>query len=898
MVSTGATPPQPPAQPKQSKLKKPRPSTKWADALDTAESLVGASNYAAMTSSSQENLEKAMSTLGEQYQTKGIPKLLVKLQPMIANLKAFEGVIGTFTQANPEIANLVWGSMRVLLEVSARYVSTFTALVDRLAHSALIWPRFQTYRTLFPSYDRIESGIVDFYTHYVQFCGESIRFFKRRPLHAMLRFSWSKEEHRFETLATKMQECDAYLKEEANIAHMTDHQKDMDNLAKLIKKQLPDGNANLPCRRIPFAQNHHFFHQTTLFDQITTHTQSQRSKYPSSPVSILLHGLGGIGKTQTVTQLAYLHWDVSDAVIWINADSLPKLANDYYEAAKEMCLATEDERSAGIAALRRWFEETDKKWILIFDNVEDAQHLLDYWPRRGVSGTILLTSRGSLSGSNLVTDEILLEPLSVADSGTMLSSMLRLDPNDPSTNQYTQALAAQVHGLPLAISQVAGFVAQTKIPLSSCVDIYRKRESAAFLRSESTGMDRLQYQYTLNTVFSITFDKLNDNARSILDHCAILDPDSIPEDILMSKVPGLQAVSWNGDQLQFNLSLSDLFEYSLLRRNNSSTSLNIHREVQYSAIRELSQRDRTSLATTFSNVCRILYEAHPRQSPLGEPIPDWIRCEKFSRHIMHVYHVFVETCQSRASRHVLKLLTELYCDCGVYLWARGFLDESETLARASISIADDILEEHDYLRAQPRTLLGCILMCREHQLAEATTSLQEALTIREKHVYQCYPAGQLPMEVDIQLANAYNNLGIVKRQANLLDAAAILNEQSTAIKKKYPQDQMAFLLALSQHNQGQVRLAQGRTEEALTLLRESVTLISHTDSEMQVRKAKFLYSLGTLEMKLGDVRSAESSLLNALSIRQRFTPNSSVAALTSHRLGVLFNKSGEFSKAE
>jgi len=840
-----------------------------------------------------------MNEIGEKYKQKGVPKTLSRLQPMILNLKAFEGVIGTFTQSNPEIANLVWGSMRVLLEISVRYLSTFTLLVDGLAKSANLWPRFQQYRALFPKNDRIEKAIAKYYAHYITFCGESIKFFKHRPLHAMVRFSWSKEEMLFENLNASMKDCKTYLHEEANAAHIADHQSDIERLARLIKRELPTTTVKLPCRRIPFAQNPRFYHRHKVFDLIDVRIRSHRASSNNNPASILLYGLGGIGKTQIAMHFAYTHWDSSDAVIWIGANGAPNLVNDYSEAAKEMSLTLTDDRSAAIAALRRWFEETDKPWILIFDNVEDPQILADYWPRRGASGTIVVTSRARLQGSNLVRDEIRLEPLDDKDSGAMLRQLLNLQPGDAGSDKDTEELAAQVHGVPLAISQIAGFISQTKLPISSCVELYKKRENAERLRSTNTGLDQLQYQHTLDTVFGLTFDKLNDNARSILDHCALLDPDAIPQDIFTTPPLDLTGFTWNSDELQFNLHLSNLFEYSLLQRNVSNTSLNIHREVQYSAIQTLAKRGDDALSIAFSNVARVLYRHHPRQSPLGEPIPDWDRCEKYSKHVFHHHRIFVEHCASVAPRDVLKLLTELYCDCGVYLWARGFLNESEVLAKASIAIADDILEQHDCLRAQPRTLLGCILMCREGQLAEATRSLQEALTIREDNVKMCHPNGQLPIEIDIQLANSYNNLGILKRQALSLDEAAALNEQSMAIKRKYPKDQMAFLLALSHHNQGQTRLTQNRIGDALTHFRDSVSLMSYySNSEMLVRKAKFLYTLGSLEMKIGDVESAETSLLNALNIRQQHAPNSGVAALTSHRLGVFYHETGELDKAE
>jgi hypothetical protein len=46
-----------------------------------------------------------------------LSRILARAEPFIAHLRSFSNVIATFTQAHPEIASLVWGSLALVLEV-------------------------------------------------------------------------------------------------------------------------------------------------------------------------------------------------------------------------------------------------------------------------------------------------------------------------------------------------------------------------------------------------------------------------------------------------------------------------------------------------------------------------------------------------------------------------------------------------------------------------------------------------------------------------------------------------------------------------------------------------------------------------------------------------------------
>ena len=242
------------------------------------------------------------------------------------------------------------------------------------------------------------------------------------------------------------------------------------------------------------------------------------------------------------------------------------------------------------------------------------------------------------------------------------------------------------------------------------------------------------------------------------------------------------------------------------------------------------------------------------------------------------------------------LLTELFCDCGVYLWAHGQYNQAEALAKTSIQLADFALQEHDNLRAQPYTLLGCVYIRIENSLDAAIRCLDTALQIRKENSRIIYDDKNLPLADDIQLANAYSNLGIVKKQAGEYEAAASLHQKSMDIKQKYPIDQMAFLLALSYDNLGRVREAQGELQDAARLFSQATELLKDhsTQDGTHHRMAQFTCSLARVEAKLGQTASAEKHFWDALEIFQKTVGTFHTdAGLAAYHLGSILSNKGE-----
>jgi AAA ATPase domain len=106
---------------------------------------------------------------------------------------------------------------------------------------------------------------------------------------------------------------------------------------------------------------------------------------PGNRSILVLHGLGGIGKTQLATKYATDHCDEYLAVIWLNGNGADSLNQSFAEAARRL----RDEHPTSTAlktivelvntaemalAMVRWLGRgSNKEWLLVFDNVDNPK---------------------------------------------------------------------------------------------------------------------------------------------------------------------------------------------------------------------------------------------------------------------------------------------------------------------------------------------------------------------------------------------------------------------------------------------------------------------------------------------------------------------------------------------
>lgn len=147
----------------------------------------------------------------------------------------------------------------------------------------------------------------------------------------------------------------------------------------------------LPIFEVPFPQKVTFTGRQHELDAIHEHFTPKET---TSAVPYVITGLGGMGKTQLAVQYAHRHRHEYDLVWWFRSEDSTLLGDDLRDLSLRLNLdiKTVAEQQIYINFVRGWFQKTDIKWLLIFDNAENPDELEPILPS-GQTGHILITSR-------------------------------------------------------------------------------------------------------------------------------------------------------------------------------------------------------------------------------------------------------------------------------------------------------------------------------------------------------------------------------------------------------------------------------------------------------------------------------------------------------------------------
>ena len=105
-------------------------------------------------------------------------------------------------------------------------------------------------------------------------------------------------------------------------------------------------------------------------------------EHHGSRKTAVVHGLGGMGKTQLALAYAQRHKDDYSAVFWVNSKDVDTLKQGYAAAARRIyrehpslvhlkAVAEASDRDEAAEAVKRWLSSAgNDRWMVIFDNYD------------------------------------------------------------------------------------------------------------------------------------------------------------------------------------------------------------------------------------------------------------------------------------------------------------------------------------------------------------------------------------------------------------------------------------------------------------------------------------------------------------------------------------------------
>ncbi|KAJ7635318.1 hypothetical protein FB45DRAFT_483618 [Roridomyces roridus] len=237
----------------------------------------------------------------------------------------------------------------------------------------------------------------------------------------------------------------------------------------------------------------------------------------------LLHGLGGIGKTQIalkfIDDLASKFSDIF--LLDMSSQTTIKAGLKNIAIIKQTGSTQED--------AMKWLGDVQSNWFLLFDNADDPNINLNPYLPRCNQGNILITSRNpGLSvhaGAHwLVSD------MEESDAAVLLLKGAAKDVTDPNM-ETAREISQALYCLPLAITQASAFIAKSG-KFKGYLELYKRNRDR--LLGEKPTQQQDGYTQSVYTTWEMSFHRLSPTAQTLLQLCSCLHYQGISEMIFQN----------------------------------------------------------------------------------------------------------------------------------------------------------------------------------------------------------------------------------------------------------------------------------------------------------------------------------------------------------------------------
>ncbi|KAF8348018.1 P-loop containing nucleoside triphosphate hydrolase protein [Amanita rubescens] len=245
-----------------------------------------------------------------------------------------------------------------------------------------------------------------------------------------------------------------------------------------------------------------------LKDHFTFQVQEQRKIF-------LLHGLGGIGKTQICLKFIEENPDLFSDIFWIDASS---------EKSVEFVL-TQD--------------------LMVYDGADGHYSVVENFLPPGNGGNVMITSRNiGLKRIGLSKNSMEVHGMEDEDAISLLLKSAMLDDTDNNIYNLAQQLVLQLDGIPLAIDQAGSYMRSCGCSIDGYLELYARYKNELMRNTPGFG-GASDYGTSTYGTWDISMKKMEDiaamdsvqesvgaqSAIKLLRIFAFLDHVNIPQEL-------------------------------------------------------------------------------------------------------------------------------------------------------------------------------------------------------------------------------------------------------------------------------------------------------------------------------------------------------------------------------
>ncbi|MEM6427759.1 MAG: tetratricopeptide repeat protein [Deinococcota bacterium] len=521
----------------------------------------------------------------------------------------------------------------------------------------------------------------------------------------------------------------------------------------------------------------------------------------------VVHGLGGIGKTQLALEYCYRCEDKTEGyptyqhVWWIDAETDTSITAGLAALAVALDYKAEDAQEL-IQMAQAWLSQHDD-WLLVFDNVENRESIEGFLPK-SKHGHVLITSRAS-NWHGVVNADLPMQVWDEEEALAFLRKRLKRDDAD-----YAE-LAEELGYLPLSLAHAASYMDSNGCSVAEYLQLYC--DYRADLNEENNPLHG--YDKSVQAAVLLSVDLLHKQdkqpALALLYMCAFLAPNGIPETLFGNHVEVLPEVLQKAMQspIKAQRCWKDLLNLSLLNvqkaetEGQSSRTFTMHRVVQ-GVLQDDLEAQGTKQAT-FARCLQLLRKAFVFAS--GSNMATWQTAHELAENA----NVVVTTAND------LQIMTEDLsglCDRlgSYYQLALGEYNSAEALLRQAIEIDKTTIGENHPNYAIRLNNLALVLQATG-QYKEAERLFRQAIEIDKTTIGENHPEYAIYLD---NLANVLEATGQYDEAERLFRQAIEIGK--TTIGENHPS------YAISLNGLANVLRATGQYDEAERLFRQAHTI--------------------------------------------------------------------------
>ncbi|KAI6085949.1 hypothetical protein F4821DRAFT_141851 [Hypoxylon rubiginosum] len=596
--------------------------------------------------------------------------------------------------------------------------------------------------------------------------------------------------------------------------------------------------------------------------------------------TVILHGLGGMGKTQLAREYIKRHQKHFSAVIWLNARDVTSLRQSFMQAAQQIHrqypsiiymrnVVQDRDLDKCAEAVKQWLEEpANTRWIVVYDNYDNPKFGVtkDIHRRsnRDASGTMLADERKQTvaQDEDLTQRAFDIRPfLPSLDHGAViittrsgeveLGTFIRLKKlTDPergveilASTSYRQGvdqdeaariLTQRLDGLPLALATAGAYL--KGVPSTTFAD-YLTSYEASWRRLQESSPQILSYEdRALYSTWNLSFAHIRDQnpaSAMLLRLWAYFDNEDLWYELLREgfSSDGKEYVhGFVADKIRFDAAIRVLYNHGLVEEDASmmewggeSQGYSMHGCV-HSWTQHILNEDEDEKSIEMARVAR---ECVGRHVPREDVREYWFTRRRLLKHADRCWmRMKTSKEEGEGDEWVYGSLGNLYAD-------QGRLGDAEATYKRALEGYEKVLGPDHISTLDIVNNLGN-LYTDQGRLENAETMYKRALEGYEKVLG---PDHISTLDIINNLGNLYTN------QGRLGDAEAMYKRALEGYEKAWGPDHTSTLGTVN--NLGVLYAKQGRLGDAEAMYKQA---LEGYEKALGMEMAKtYLPALNTLE---------------------------------------------------